>query len=162
MSQKFSFMIKAVELQKKAVIWSIGKKLDCNIDAKCYAQSFNSLKHNSKWKSCQLPICFSLSLKGNILMYSNYVNQFSLSLFSWFFQYTTTSCERPLCCAPRVVAYERVDCTVKPQGGKWQMNVDCLIDVLSWSIFNDFVYRDYDNWPLNWRWSPNRRLIREI
>ena len=40
----------AVDLQKKmAVIGSVGKKVDCNIDARCFVQSFNSFKHYSMW-----------------------------------------------------------------------------------------------------------------
>ena len=40
----------AFDLQKKmVVIRSVGKKVYCNIDAKCYVQSFNSSKRSSMW-----------------------------------------------------------------------------------------------------------------
>ena len=35
--------------KKMAVIQSVSKKVDCDIDAKCYAQSFNSSKLYSVW-----------------------------------------------------------------------------------------------------------------
>ena len=42
--------IMAFDLQKKmVVIRSVGKKVHCNIDAKCYVQSFNSSKRSSMW-----------------------------------------------------------------------------------------------------------------
>ena len=44
----------------------------------------------------------------------NYVNQVSLSVFSWFFPKTTTSRNRPLCRVSKVVAYEGFRLRVVP------------------------------------------------
>ena len=42
--------IMAFDLQQKmVVIRSVGKKVYCNIDVKCYVQSFNSSKRSSVW-----------------------------------------------------------------------------------------------------------------
>ena len=42
----------------------------------------------------------------------NCVNQFGYSFFLDFSRKWTTFCKQPLCRAPRVVAYERVDCKI--------------------------------------------------
>ena len=45
-----------------AVIRSVGKKVDCNIDARCDVESFNSFKHYSMHKivaSCLFAYVFA-------------------------------------------------------------------------------------------------------
>ena len=59
---------------------------DCNIDAKCYAQTFNSFKRYLMWNiiaSCLFDYVLAWKVKTSCNYL--YVSQLSLSLFSLFF-----------------------------------------------------------------------------
>ena len=67
-----------------AVIRSVVKNVDGNIDAKCYVQSFNSSKCYSMWNivtSC----LFAQVLACLVTILFNHVNQFSFTFGFLFF-----------------------------------------------------------------------------